>query len=273
MQNTFAVGGVYGSGSIYVENGPITVATNGSAYFKTNTIEATDNAVTTTLYSALTNTLNIGNSSNSYNVNMYGRYAFSYALIHQATPAIPTGVIWDFLNSSGTRRGWINGSSSSAVAYVTSSDRRLKTNIETLPSQIDNIKMLNARKYKWIESNEDGIGFIYQEVKEIFPDFDDKEDDSKYHGLDYGKFTPYLWSGVKELIDRVEKLEETTTQVETKSNDIKIQLDKLDEKVNSDIAQLIITQNNKIAYLENTILTLQKQLTIINDALLSKNIL
>jgi hypothetical protein len=76
-----------------------------------------------------------------------------------------------------------------------------------LPSQIDNIKKLNARKYKWIETNEDDIGFIYQEVKEIFPYLDDKQDDTNYHGLDYGKFTPYLWSGVKELIDRVEKLE------------------------------------------------------------------
>ena len=71
-----------------------------------------------------------------------------------------------------------------------------------------NIKKLNARKYKWIETNDHDIGFIYQEVKDVLPLFDDKQDDSNYHGLDYGKFTPYLWSAIQELIERVEVLEE-----------------------------------------------------------------
>ena len=168
---------------------------------------------------------------------------------------ITTGVIWDFLNSSGTRRGWINGSSATAVAYTTSSDRRLKKDIEILPSQIDNIKKLNACKYKWIESNEDDIGFIYQEVKEILPLFDDKQDDSNYHGLDYGKFTPYLWSGVSELINRVEALE-TTTSIEPNPN-----------------IYLLKDAMQKINTLEATISNLQKQLNAINNILISKNML
>ena len=203
------------------------------------------------------------------------------------------------------RRGYINGSSATAVQYLTSSDRRLKKDIEVLPSQIDNIKKLNAKKYKWIETNEDDIGFIFQEVIEIFPFMDDRHDDTNYHGLDYGKFTPYLWSGVKELIDRVEKLEidfskiygktnkdgvvgETLVSLQVESNpnvyllkdviqqqkDMKTQLSIQDDKINSMVGQLIINhQQEKINYLENMILSLQKQLNMINNVLISKNIL
>ena len=204
---------------------------------------------------------------------------------NQPNTTVTTGVIWDFLNSSGTRRGWINGSSATAVAYNTSSDKRLKKDIENLPSQIDNIKKLNARKYKWIETNEDDIGFIYQEVKDVFPFLDDNQDDSNYHGLDYGKFTPYLWRGISEVIDRLEKIE-NNVNVETNPNvyllkdviqqqkDFKMQLNIQDEKLTSLVGQTIINQQqDKINYLENMVMTLQKQLNTINNALLSKNIL
>ena len=55
---------------------------------------------------------------------------------------------------------------------------------------------------------------------------------------------------------------------------MKTQLSIQDEKLNSMIGQLIINQQQeKIIYLENTILSLQKQLNMINNALISKNIL
>ena len=166
------------------------------------------------------------------------------------------------------------------------SDVRLKKDIENLPSQIDNIKKLNARKYKWKENDLDDIGFIYQEVKEILPFFDDKQDDEIiFHGLDYSKFTPYLWSGLSEVIDRLEKIENNVT-VESNPNiyllkdviqqqkEMKFMLNNQDERINSMIGELIINQQQeKINYLENTILSLQKQLNMINNALLSKNIL
>ena len=166
------------------------------------------------------------------------------------------------------------------------SDVRLKKDIENLPSQIDNIKKLNARKYKWKENDLDDIGFIYQEVKEILPFFDDKQDDEIiFHGLDYSKFTPYLWSGLSEVIDRLEKIENNVT-VESNPNiyllkdviqqqkEMKFMLNNQDERINSMIGELIINQQQeKINYLENTILSLQKKLNMINNALLSKNIL
>ena len=94
------------------------------------------------------------------------------------------------------------------------SDGRLKKDVETLPSQLENIKKLNVRKYKWKETGEDDVGFIYQEVVDVLPHLSDRLDDSHTHGLDYGKFTPYLWSAVQELINRVEYLEKRLQKYE-----------------------------------------------------------
>ena len=77
--------------------------------------------------------------------------------------------IINFQNTGGNDRAQIKGNGGSAVQYQTSSDRRLKTNIENMDSQLDNIMNLTPRKYNWIEDNKEGYGFIAQEVKEILP--------------------------------------------------------------------------------------------------------
>jgi hypothetical protein len=167
-------------------------------------------------------------------------------------------------------------------------------------SQIDNIKKLVPRQYNWKETGEKDFGFIAQEVHKIYPHFNpvinnDKYFDKEYpkksdgtdyiFGIDYGKLTPYLWSGLSEVIDRVEKIE-NNVNVETNPNvyllkdviqqqkDMKTQLTIQDDKINSMVGQLIINhQQEKINYLENMILSLQKQLNMINNVLISKNIL
>ena len=74
-----------------------------------------------------------------------------------------------FLNSSSTERGNIDGDGGSAVDFNTSSDRRLKTNIENMDSQLQNIMDLIPCKYNWIEDNEIGYGLIAQEVYSVYP--------------------------------------------------------------------------------------------------------
>ena len=209
--------------------------------------------------------------------------------------------IINFANTAGTLRGYIGSTSATSVVYATTSDERLKQNIINMSSQLDNIKKLSPREYSWKETGEKDYGFIAQEVYKIYPHLNpiinndkyiDKEypkklDGSDYlFGLDYSKFTPYLWSGLKEVINKVEKLENNNVNIETNPNvyllkdviqqqkDMKTQLSIQDEKLNSMIGQLIINQQQeKIIYLENTILSLQKQLNMINNALISKNIL
>ena len=85
--------------------------------------------------------------------------------------------IINFQNTGGNDRGQIKGNGSSAVQYQTSSDRRLKTNIENMDSQLNNIMNLIPRKYNWIEDiSEVGFGFIAQEVHNIYPEMRDNYD-------------------------------------------------------------------------------------------------
>jgi hypothetical protein len=124
------------------------------------------------------------------------------------------------------------------VAYSTSSDRRLKENIEDMDTQIDNIMNIQCRKFNWIEDGVNGVGFIAQEVHTIYPDFREPYEENYcsanenfdvdcpcdetgknfYYGLDYGLFTPYIIKAFQEyktstdgiianLTSRIEALE------------------------------------------------------------------
>lgn len=154
--------------------------------------------------------------------------------------------IMNFVNSTGGVRGAITATTSS-VSYITSSDRRLKTEITDMPSTIDRIKQLRPCNFVWKESGSKDDGFIAQEVHKVFPhfvsgvfgycdvchhtandvydgtfcdccDFEnpvDKDGKPRYYGLDYGKFTPYLTKALQETIDLVEKQAERISVLET----------------------------------------------------------
>ena len=81
-----------------------------------------------------------------------------------------------------------------------SSDARLKTNVQDLPSAIEQIAKLRPVTFTWIDPSKPqgtNIGFIAQEVKEIFPQFVTQNGD--YYGVDYaGLITPTI-KAVQEL--------------------------------------------------------------------------
>ena len=60
------------------------------------------------------------------------------------------------------------------------------------------------------------MGFIAQEVHEVYPHLKPEIFEKEYYGVDYGKFTPFLWSAVQELISRVELLESKLSYYENK---------------------------------------------------------
>jgi len=104
-----------------------------------------------------------------------------------------------------------------ATGYITTSDIRLKTNLEEIGGALDKIERLNAYTYDWIDTyNSDNIrqiGLISQEVKEVQPELvyetemvvgDQLE---KVLLLDYSKVTTLLIGAVKELSEKVKELE------------------------------------------------------------------
>ena len=73
------------------------------------------------------------------------------------------------INNAGTGSGQINANGGGAVAFGSFSDRRLKENIEPLPSQLSSICALNPVEFDY-KTGGHQIGFIAQEMQEIYPD-------------------------------------------------------------------------------------------------------
>ena len=75
-----------------------------------------------------------------------------------------------YLRFNDAIKGFFDASDGS---YSTYSDRRLKKNIQNIPSVLDKVLKLKPVKYQIISNNPNGkesLGFVAQEVKEQFPD-------------------------------------------------------------------------------------------------------
>lgn len=100
------------------------------------------------------------------------------------------------------------------TAFNTSSDYRLKKDIIPITNGLELINNLNPVKFKWKDSNIDAEGFIAHELQQYLPHCVDGEKDGYYENgtikpqsVDYGKITTTLVSAVKELYDKIKKLE------------------------------------------------------------------
>lgn len=128
------------------------------------------------------------------------------------------------------------GGSFSAIGNVTAyaSDRRLKTNIQTIPNALDKVLSLNGVTFDWIDRVKEigfkpdtminDAGIIAQEVQEVLPQavkpapFDyqwdnDKNDYASRSGEDfitvqYEKIVPLLIEAIKELKAEIDTLKQ-----------------------------------------------------------------
>ena len=121
---------------------------------------------------------------------------------------------------SGSTQGSVT-ITTTAVAYNSNSDYRLKTNIVPLDNSIDRVKQLNPVSFNWISNNEPDEGFIAHEVGEVYPkaitnekDGVDENGDPIYQMMDYGSITPLLASALKEVITKIEQLEARIARLE-----------------------------------------------------------
>jgi len=148
----------------------------------------------------------------------------------------------NFRSTSDSARGRIDGDGGSNVKYRTSSDVRLKENIEDMDSCWELLKTAQPRKFRWIEDQKDDVGFIAQEIYALEGFSTLKPKGDKYnccdnslntfdedgycenpmesegviypHALDYGNFTPYLWKALQEAITKIETLETKVADLE-----------------------------------------------------------
>jgi hypothetical protein len=102
------------------------------------------------------------------------------------------------------------------IAYSTTiSDQRLKDDVQTIDNALDKVSNLRGVSYTWNNGNRKGqkdLGLIAQEVEQVLPELvREKEmpliDGGTYKTVDYEKIVGVLIEAVKELTDKVNKLE------------------------------------------------------------------
>ena len=136
-------------------------------------------------------------------------------IAHRSFTGLDSNWIFEFQNAAGTNRGQITGNGSGGVLYQTSSDRRLKTNIQEMPSMYDKIKNLKPSKFNWKIDNKEDYGFIAQEIEEKYPDLV-WTDKYGYKNLQYELLVSVGISALIENQKRVEVLNNFLKDLSTK---------------------------------------------------------
>ncbi len=103
-----------------------------------------------------------------------------------------------------------------AANFNTTSDKKLKTNLEKIEGALDKIEKLNGYTFNWLESYNDDktrqIGLLANEVHEVQPELTTQRDillngeEQRILLLDYSKLTALLIEGIKELNKEVKEL-------------------------------------------------------------------
>jgi hypothetical protein len=122
------------------------------------------------------------------------------------------------INSDNAGSGQINANGASAAAFGSFSDSRLKENIVDLPSQLANIMALRPVEYDYIESEGGGhqIGFIAQEVQEIYPDLIGEREDGMLTLTDMNKNDARLIKAIQEQQALIVSMREELDALKTK---------------------------------------------------------
>jgi hypothetical protein len=143
-------------------------------------------------------------------------------------PDNPAG-LFRRLNSNGVVVVFGRGSSdvgnisvtTTSTSYNTSSDYRLKENVQPMTGALAKVAALNPVTYTWKADNTNGQGFIAHELAAVIPDAvtgekdaQDTNGDPVYQGVDHSRIVATLTAAIQEqqnvissLIARVEALE------------------------------------------------------------------
>ena len=125
--------------------------------------------------------------------------------------------------------------SGSATSYLTSSDYRLKTDIQPMQNAIERLNALEPVNFEWIESGERVDGFIAHDAQLVVPEAVAGEKDAMrteivkdeddvptgevltvpdYQGIDQSKLVPLLTKALQESIAKIDALQKRVAALE-----------------------------------------------------------
>ena len=133
---------------------------------------------------------------------------------HQS--GVASGVNFVYFQYNSSLIGGISQNGTTAVAYNTTSDYRLKENIAPMTGALAKVSALKPCTYTWKAApNEIGEGFIAHELAEVCPqavtgtkDAVDAEGNPKYQGIDTSFLVATLTAAIQELKAEVDSLKQ-----------------------------------------------------------------
>lgn len=96
---------------------------------------------------------------------------------------------------------WISG------VFTEASSLKIKENISTITGNLEKVMDLRPVAYNKIGSSNTELGLIAEEVAEIYPEFVEYDENGEAKGVHYSRLTTVLIGAIKELSDKIKKLE------------------------------------------------------------------
>ena len=148
-----------------------------------------------------------GNSQNATGFgNLYGS-----AVSGSVSVAGGAGTLVSLSVAGGTPSGDValalpNDKDVKARAFVTYSERSIKTNIQPMNNALDTVKKMQGVTYDLKNSGKNEVGFIADEMAQVVPEVVSFKEDGSAAGLDYGRLTSVLVEAIKAQQAQIEDL-------------------------------------------------------------------
>ena len=169
----------------------------------------------------VTGVVNVTSLSSMHAVSALSN-TYSYATLEVInTDASATRYFQVFRTTRGANTiGSITGDTSgTGTTYNTTSDYRLKTNIQPILDSKERIKKLNPIRHGWVSNSDIFVdGFLAHQVQEAGFEYavTGVKDDIVMQSMDYGRITPVIVAALQEAIKEIEQLKNRIKELESK---------------------------------------------------------
>ena len=176
----------------------------------TNPIDAADTNNTKILnVGIVTANFYYGDGSNLTGIDA-GQVGALTDIVNDTTPQL--GGELDVNNNSITGTGNVNLSGIiTAIDFNSTSDARLKTNVQVISEPLDKIVRINGVSFNWIENNKPSIGVIADNIQEVLPEL---VTDTNPKTVNYNGLIGLLIEVVKEQQTQIDSLNERLSRLE-----------------------------------------------------------
>jgi hypothetical protein len=221
---------VSGSGSTYTQTSSSNAGTGAGAFYKNATatwligagpasggsefafVDQTSGSLERMRIDSSGN-LSVGGTNNPARFNYIFNGLTTVGAASVDTSNSGTTAAFRFFRNTTTQVGEI-ATTTSGTSYNSSSDYRLKRDVQPLTSGLTTIAALKPSTYKWNADDSNGEGFIAHELAEHIPlavtgekDAVNEDGSIKPQGVDYSKIVVHLVAAIQELSAKVAALE------------------------------------------------------------------